>query len=124
MGVALISGYFSLLISGVFVATAVDKPLGYDVLVHTFFIGFVFSMIFAHGPIILPGVLGISAKPYHPLLYFWLVLLHGSWIARSLADFILDMSLRKYSGLISVVAIVGYFISLATLSIRSRAKAV
>ena len=125
VGVALLSGYFALLLSGIFLPLLTEQPLGYDVLVHSFFIGFVFSMIFAHGPIILPGVLGISVKPYHPIFFIWLALLHGSWITRVISDITLDMQLRKYSGLVSAIAIIGYFLSLAAITIRSqREKAV
>lgn len=120
VGVALLSGYFALLLSGLFLLLLTNQPLGYDILVHSFFIGFVFSMIFAHGPIILPGVLGISVKPYHPIFYVWLALLHGSWITRTISDITLDMQLRKYSGLISAVAIIGYFLSLAVVTSRSQ----
>jgi hypothetical protein len=125
VGVALLSGYFALLISGIFLTILIEQPMGYDILVHSFFIGFVFSMIFAHGPVILPGVLGISAKPYHPIFFIWLALLHMSWITRTISDISLDMQLRKYSGLMSVIAIIGYFLSLAVITIRSqREKAV
>jgi hypothetical protein len=125
VGVALLSGYFALLLSGIFLPLLTEQPLGYDILVHSFFIGFVFSMIFAHGPIILPGVLGLSVKPYHPILFIWLALLHTSWITRAISDITLDMQLRKYSGLISAIAIIGYFLSLAVITIRSqRGKAV
>jgi hypothetical protein len=124
IGVALLSGYFALLLCGLFLSFVSRQPLGYDILVHSFFIGFVFSMIFAHGPIILPGVLGISIKPYHPMLYIWLALLHTSWMLRTFADIILDMQLRKYSGIISAMAIAGYFVSLAAITIRQRAKTV
>jgi hypothetical protein len=125
VGVALLSGYFALLLSSIFLLVLTEQPLGYDILVHSFFIGFVFSMIFAHGPIILPGVLGISAKPYHPIFFIWLALLHGSWITRAISDITLDMQVRKYSGLISVLAILGYFISLAVITIRAhRAQAI
>ncbi|PZR38349.1 MAG: hypothetical protein DI538_09885 [Azospira oryzae] len=120
VGVALLSGYFALLLSGIFLLILPEQPLGYDILVHSFFIGFVFSMIFAHGPIILPGVLGISAKPYHPLFFIWLALLHGSWITRAISDITLDMQLRKYSGLISAIAIICYFLSLAIITIRTQ----
>jgi hypothetical protein len=120
VGVALLAGYCALLLSGVFVVLISDKPLGYDILVHTFFIGFVFSMIFAHGPIILPGVLGISVRPYHPVFYLWLILLHTSWTIRVVADINLDMQTRKYSGLISAVAIIGYFLSIAVTTFRGR----
>lgn len=122
VGVALLMGYISLLFCGVFLLLVSSQPLEYDILVHSFFIGFVFSIIFAHGPIILPGVLGLSVKPYRPILYFWLGLLHASWIARTLADVTLDMQLRKYSGLISAIAIIGYFISIVVSAFRLRKK--
>jgi hypothetical protein len=125
VGVALLSGYFALLLSGIFLPLLTEQPLGYDLLVHSFFIGFVFSMIFAHGPIILPGVLGLSLKPYHSIFFIWLALLHASWITRAISDITLDMQLRKYSGLISALAIIGYFLSLAVITNRSqRGKAV
>jgi hypothetical protein len=119
VGVALLSGFFALLLSGIFLPIITEQPLGYDILVHSFFIGFVFSMIFAHGPIILPGVLGLSLKPYHPIFFIWLALLHTSWITRAIADITLDMQLKKYSGLISAIAIIGYFLSLAVITIRN-----
>ncbi|HEY0656212.1 MAG TPA: hypothetical protein VGD65_23925 [Chryseosolibacter sp.] len=125
VGVALLSGYFALLLSGIFLPLLTEQPLGYDILVHSFFIGFVFSMIFAHGPIILPGVLGLSVKPYHSVFFIWLALLHASWIIRAISNITLDMQLRKYSGLMSGMAIIGYFLSLALTTIRSqRGKAV
>jgi hypothetical protein len=65
-----------------FLSENFSKVTFYIPAIHTFFLGFVFSMIFAHGPIILPGVLGISIKPYHPLLYVWLFFLHASWTIR------------------------------------------
>ncbi|MGC3947853.1 MAG: hypothetical protein QM762_25655 [Chryseolinea sp.] len=124
IGVALISGYFSLLLCGLFLPLLGNQPLGYDAILHSFFIGFVFSMIFAHGPIILPGVLGISLKPYHPILFFWLMLLHGSWITQTIADVVLSMQMRKYAGLFSAVAIVGYLLSMASILVRVRKKQV
>lgn len=124
VAIALLSGYFSLLLSALFIILADSAPLGYDVFVHGIFIGFVFSMIFAHGPIVLPGVLGIIVKPpYHPLLYVWLIALHLSWLSRAAADLMLDIQLRKYSGLLSTIAILGYFTSLVIVAIRAnRAK--
>jgi hypothetical protein len=77
-------------------------------------------MIFAHGPVIIPGVLGVSFKPYHKLFYLWLSLLHISWITRAVGNFAMDLDLRKLSGGISLVAILGYLIMLATLVISSR----
>ncbi len=123
VGIALLAGYFSLLLSGMFLLVANEQPLSYDIYVHSLFIGFAFSMIFAHGPVILPGVLGISTKPYHPILYVWLFLLHASWLARVVTDITLSIHLRMYTGGVSAAAILGYFITLAVLTLRaSRAK--
>jgi hypothetical protein len=77
-------------------------------------------MIFAHGPIILPGVIGISFKPYHRILYLWLMLMHSSWLIRVIADAYSQMEWRKYSGLLSATAIVGYFLTLAFLTARQQ----
>jgi hypothetical protein len=115
IAVALVLGYFSLLLTGI-----LTNWLSYDTTIHSFFIGFVFSMIFAHGPVIIPGVLGISFKPYHKLFYFWLGLLHISWITRTIGNFLMDLDLRKLSGAISLIGILGYLITVATLIIRSK----
>jgi hypothetical protein len=114
---ALLSGYFSLLVSGIVLLFFARHLFGYDTLVHTFFIGFVFAMIFAHGPIILPGVMGITVKPYHRIFYFWLFLLHASWIIRAFSGLVLDFEGRKVSGILALTAFVGYFISLAWVTI-------
>lgn len=120
VAVALLCGYIALLLSGVFFIFFDNNLFGYDIVVHTFFIGFVFSMIFAHGPIILPGVLGIIAKPFHRVLYFWLVILHISLLVRLAGDVLLFSEMRLYSGLLSAVAIVGYFATMAILTFARR----
>ncbi|MDQ2657731.1 MAG: hypothetical protein M3Y60_09950, partial [Bacteroidota bacterium] len=119
IGTALLSGYVAMMLTGIFMISFRQQVLAYDATLHTFFLGFVFSMIFAHGPVILPGVLGISAKPWHKMLYLWLFLLHGSWATRVLADILLDFELRKISGWVTAVAITGYFISMGILTMRS-----
>ncbi len=120
IGTALLSGYFVMMLTGIFMISFRQQALAYDATLHTFFIGFVFSMIFAHGPVILPGVLGISAKPWNRMLYLWLFLLHGSWVTRVAADILLDFELRKISGWVTTVAITGYFISMGILTMRSQ----
>ena len=95
-----------------FFVTFSNEWLAYDAIVHTFFIGFVFSMIFAHGPIILPGVLGSSIKPFHKILYVWLFLLHSSWLLRIFSDAFVNLPLRRMSGAISAIAILAYLITL------------
>lgn len=56
-----------------------DAPL------HAFFVGFVFSMVFGHAPVILPAVLRVRL-PWHPALYAPLALLHASLVVRVAVD--------------------------------------
>jgi hypothetical protein len=67
----LLAGYFWLGLSGVLLFLAI----AYDAALHAFFVGFVFSMVFGHAPVILPAVLRVRF-PYRPVLYLPLVLLH------------------------------------------------
>lgn len=124
IAVALTAGYISLLLTGVFFFTLSDQWLTYDALVHSFFIGFVFSMIFAHGPMILPGIMGIHAAPFHRILYLWLALLQASWLIRIFADVLIDLETRKISGLLSTAVILGYFITMGILTIMTRRAAI
>lgn len=123
IAIALLSGYISLLLTGIFFVVLSDQWSTYDVIVHSFFIGFVLSMIFAHGPIILPGVMGISVTPFHKTLYLWLTLLHTSWLIRIFSDVFMEMEVRRMSGLLTAIAILGYFVTMAVLTIRRQAHA-
>lgn len=118
-GIALLSGYIALLFDGIFLIIFPNTPFAYDAILHTFFIGFIISMIFAHGPIIFPGVLGSPVKPFHPLLYLPLVLLITSVAVRVLADAtLIPISYRFASGWISTVSILLYLATMVTLLIR------
>lgn len=127
VGISLLSGYFFLLLTALFMLITTAQAFAYDLIVHTFFIGFIMAMIFAHGPIILPGVIGSSIKPYSRLLYAWLTLLHTSLVLRIVGDLGLSVDLRMLSGMITTTAILGYFITIGTLvflQLRKNAKAV
>jgi hypothetical protein len=119
--VALLTGYIALLLTGLFMITFPATPFAYDAIVHTFFLGFIFSMIFAHGPIILPGVLGSSIKPFHPFLYFPLMLLALSVLIRVSADaYVIPYHFRMASGWISAASILLYFATILILLIRGK----
>jgi hypothetical protein len=105
----LITGYMWLLLTGIFLMTTSGGAFSYDLIVHCFFIGFVLSMIFAHGPIILPGVIGISIKPFSNAMYVCLGLLHLSLALRIVGDVFVLLELRKYSGVVTALALVSYF---------------
>jgi hypothetical protein len=119
-GIALLTGCLALLLTGIFLLTLPALTFAYDAIVHTFFLGFAFSMIFAHGPFILPGVLGLAIKPFHPVLYLPLITLLSSLMLRILCDLsVLPYFLRLPSGWGSAASIVLYFILLIVLTIRS-----
>jgi hypothetical protein len=118
--VALLTGYVALLLNGLFIIALKEATYAYDIVVHTFFLGFVFAMIFAHGPIILPGVLGLTVKPYHPLFYLPLVSLMTSLLIRIAADAsIIPIVYRALSGWISMGSIILYFLFMIIFTLRS-----
>ncbi|MCL4504565.1 MAG: hypothetical protein M1434_00655 [Chloroflexi bacterium] len=91
--------------------------LYYDAMLHMIFLGFVFSMIFGHAPIILPSVLGVPVV-YRPAFYFHLILLHASLAVRVIGDLLLDPALRQWGGLLNVCAVL-LFIGVTAWSTRS-----
>lgn len=79
VAVCLLAGYVWLAIGGALMAASAH----YDAALHSLFLGFVFSMVFGHAPVILPAVLRVRFR-YHPALYAPLVLLHASLSVRVL----------------------------------------
>lgn len=81
--IALLLGYGWLGLAGILWGTSPVLPAGlrYDAEVHALLLGFVFSMIFAHAPIIWPSVLGGEIR-FHPRAYVHLALLHASLLLR------------------------------------------
>lgn len=77
VAVCLLAGYFWLTLGGVLIAAS----FAYDAALHAIFVGFVFSMVFGHAPVILPAVLRVRF-PYSPWLYLPLALLHASLAVR------------------------------------------
>ncbi|MBI5082664.1 MAG: hypothetical protein HZB17_15380, partial [Chloroflexi bacterium] len=68
-------------------------------------LGFVFSMIFGHAPIIVPAIIGIQI-PYQSKFYVPLVLLHASLIMRVVGDVIFNPTIRAWGGLLNEIAII------------------
>lgn len=80
---ALLGGYGWLAVAGAIwsVNGPLEKGAGYDAVVHAVFLGFTISMIMAHAPVILPGVLRVRLS-YHPVLWAPLAALHLSLVLR------------------------------------------
>ncbi len=115
----LLPGYFWMAAAGV--VWIVDAPyflggLYYDAMLHMVFLGFVFSMIFGHAPIILPSVLGVPVT-YRPVFYVHLLMLHLSLAVRVAGDLLLNAAWRQWGGLFNVIAVL-LFIALTAWSAR------
>jgi hypothetical protein len=81
MAVALLAGYGWLAVGGVaWIATGFGLPWR-DAALHAIGLGFVFSMVMAHAPVIAPAIVGIKLQ-FEPVFYLPLALLHGSLALR------------------------------------------
>ncbi|MBI3360766.1 MAG: hypothetical protein HY023_06610 [Chloroflexi bacterium] len=81
----------------------VAGPL-YDAMLHSIMLGFVFSLIFGHAPLIVPAVMNV-AVPYRPAFYAHLALLHLSLILRVAGDLASSPALRMWGGMLNVIAL-------------------
>lgn len=108
-------GYGWLVVAGIFYLFNQSGIIPYDALIHSFFLGFVFSMIFAHAPIILPGVLGLVLKPYHPILFLWVGIFQISLLLRILGDLLSFLSWKQVGGFINGVVILIFIVNVVGL---------
>jgi hypothetical protein len=93
----------------------------YDVMLHSVFLGFVFSMIFAHAPVIFPPVVQ-RPLPYRPAFYVHTMVLHLSLALRIGSDLCGSYSGYQWGGLLNVLAVLMFVANTARaiLSARSR----
>lgn len=104
--VCLLAGYFWLALGGVLLAA----DLARDAALHAIFVGFVFSMVFGHAPVILPAVLRVRF-PYSPALYLPLVLLHASLALRVAGNFLEGESVKITGAAGNAVAIAVFIVT-------------
>jgi len=104
--IALMLGFIWLALSGMLILLFGFSSGGvmYDAILHMLFIGFVFSMIFGHAPIILPSIFS-TRFIFNPILYIPLLLLHLSLVLRIFGDLSRQASLRLWGGLINGITI-------------------
>jgi hypothetical protein len=121
IAICLLAGYVWLAISGGMglVYGVVAAGPYYDAILHAIFVGFVFSMIFGHAPIVFPAVLGRPID-FHPVFYSHLALLHLSLILRVAGDLLLWMPGRSWGGLLNTAAILLFLVNTAWALVRSR----
>src|SRR5690606_17688025 len=110
---ALLAGYAWLIAGGVLLAVLGGQMAGlrYDAILHSVFLGFTFSVIFGHAPIIFPSVLGARLE-YHPRFYAHLILLQVSLLLRVGADLAGWFDGRLWGGLFNAVAVLLFLASM------------
>ncbi len=114
-GLLLTTGYFWLVITGLFFAAGTFYGAFYDASIHSFFLGFVFLMIFAHAPVILPAVLKLNISPFGKSLYTWYILLNLTLMLRVLCVFPDIAPLKALAGMLNGLTILGFFINMIIL---------
>lgn len=112
----LLLGHIWLIVGGAlwiaFGSGLLSNPLLYDAMLHAVFLGFVFSMIFGHAPIIVPSVVHVEVI-YRPAFYVHLALLHLSLIVRVAGDLAGSADVRMSSSLFNVLAVLIFLPNLA-----------
>jgi hypothetical protein len=125
IAVCLLSGYAWLAVGGAVILGARGLIAGspaYDAALHALALGFVFSMVFGHAPIIFPAVLRVRV-PYHRSFYVPLALLHGSLLLRLTGDATGDFGWIRAGGLGNAIALLAFIVSTASAAVRGRGTA-
>jgi hypothetical protein len=110
MAACLLAGYFWMAVAGllVVIGTPLQGGLLYDAALHAFFLGFVFSMIFGHAPVIFPAVLQLTPR-YHGSFYLHASLLHAALLLRIGGGALGWDAVHRWGGIASALA-VGVFL--------------
>ncbi|UXY25324.1 hypothetical protein [Streptomyces sp. HUAS TT20] len=125
MAVALAAGYVWLAVAGVLWSVFGQRAAGasYDAMLHAVFLGFVFSMVFAHAQVIVPAVLRVRL-PYHPVVYLPLGLLHASLVLRLVGGDAMGGTVAwQVGGVMNEVAVLLFLALTAATVVRARRRA-
>lgn len=113
IGLCLLSGYGWLFLAAMIGLSF--SPLlpgtSYDAFIHCIALGFVFSMIFAHAPVIFPSVINVSL-PFSRFFYLPLLLLHLSLMTRVAGDLLIDGRLHQLGAAANVAAIALFILTM------------
>jgi hypothetical protein len=124
IAVCLLAGYAWLALGGAVILAAGGLGPGsasYDAALHALMLGFVFSMVFGHAPVIVPAVARVQV-PYHPSFYVPLALLHSSLAVRVAGDAIGSYPWRGAGGLLNAVALLAFVVVTIAAIVRGRSS--
>lgn len=121
IAICLLSGYGWLAV-GAILGMAGGLAPGHpwrDPALHALTLGFVFSMVLGHAPIIFPAVARIRI-PFHPVMFLPLVVLHLSLGARIVGGLAGDFGGQRYGGLGNAIALLLFIGTMAASALRAR----
>jgi len=115
IAIALIVGYVWLGIGGILSLLFGNVQTGpyYDAILHSVLIGFVFSMIMGHAPIIFPAILRVVME-FKNRFYLHLGLLHIALLLRLYSDIIGWENGRLWGGMLNGISILLFLINTVT----------
>lgn len=115
MASALLAGYVWLALSGVLmmIYSPLMAGLKYDAVLHSFFVGFVFSMIFAHAPVIFPAIL-VLMPIFTPRFYSHVILLQLGLLLRVAGDLANSPEARQWGAILNGFAVALFLLNTIT----------
>ena len=120
MAVCLLLGYGWLAVAGLaWMGSSLGLPWR-DAALHGLALGFVFSMIFGHAPVILPALTRVKIA-FSWAFYLPLALLHGSLVARLLLSHA-EPSLVRVGSMLNALAIVAFALTVGASAIAWKTK--
>jgi len=120
IAVCLLSGYAWLAVGSLTLLAAGHLAgAAYGAVLHAILLGFVFSMVFGHAPVIFPSVVRVK-MPYHWTFYLPLLVLHASLLLRLAGDALAAPALRSQGGMLNAVALVLFILSTVSSVLRGR----
>ena len=120
MAIALLAGHGWLVVGGLaWAASALGLPAR-DLALHAVGLGFVFSTVMAHAPVILPAIARVKLR-FGSAFYVPLALLHGSLLLR-LGGGIADPELRATGAALNAAALALFAITVAGAAVAQRRR--
>ncbi len=124
IAVCLLCGYAWLAVAGtvMLVEGLVPGTRAYDAALHALLLGFVFSMVFGHAPIIFPAILRVR-MPWHPVFYIPVALLAGTLALRLAGDALADAALLRAGAIGNAVALAAFLANTVAAVLRGLRRA-
>lgn len=117
--ICMLTAYVWLFISAILLTGITNDWLIFsrDATLHSFFLGFVFTMVIGHALIIFPAVTELKI-PYSHILFIPFLVLQLSLLVRVVSDLINNTLLLQYSGIANAIALALFIFSLLWLIAR------